>query len=145
MPCRILLAAGLFVCTLPAQDPAATLMGTVVDATGSLVAGVKVEIRNSATNEIRKTESDEKGEFTAPNLAPGSYDITISKSGFRTLHETNLELQVEQQARMEFHLELGSMMQTVEVQAVAPLLNTQNAVRDDVVVSHQMVEIPLNR
>src|SRR5258708_31114162 len=144
MACRTPLAVGLLVCKLCAQDPSATLVGSVVDASGALVAGAKVEIRNTATNEIRKTESDDKGEFTALNLAPGLYDVSIFKSGFRTLRETNLELQVEQQARMEFHLELGSMMQTVEVQAVAPLINTEDAVRGDVVVSHQMVEIPLN-
>ena len=119
-------------------------MGTVVDATGAVVTGAKVEIRNTETNAIRKIDSDDKGEFTLPNLAPGTYDVTVSKSGFRTLHEANLELQVEQQARVEFHLELGSMMQTVEVQAVAPLINTENAVKGEVVVSRQMVEIPLN-
>src|SRR5258708_3939564 len=144
MACRTPLAVGLLLCKLCAQDPSATLMGSVVDASGALVAGAKVEIRNTATNEIRKTESDDKGEFTALNLAPGLYEVSIFKSGFRTLHEANLELQVEQQARVEFHLELGSMMQTVEVQAVAPLINTENAVKGEVVVSRQMVEIPLN-
>src|SRR5258708_2731401 len=144
MACRTPLAVGLLLCKLCAQDPSATLMGSVVDASGALVAGRKVEIRNTATKEIRKTEFDDKGEFTELNLAPGLYEVSIFKSGFRTLRETNLELQVEQQARMEFHLELGSMMQTVEVQAVAPLINTENAVKGEVVVSHQMVEIPLN-
>jgi len=141
---RIPLAAGLLLCRLCAQDPAATLVGSVVDSSGALVVGARVEIRNAATNEVRKTESDAKGEFTTPNLPPGFYDVTISKTGFRTLHETNLELQLEQQARMEFRLELGSMAQTVTVEAFAPLINTENAVKGDVVVSHQMVEIPLN-
>src|SRR5216684_6616952 len=144
MSSRIPLVAALLLVRLCAQDPTATLVGTVVDATGAVVTGAKVEIRNTETNAIRKIDSDDKGEFTLPNLAPGTYDVTVSKSGFRTLHEANLELQVEQQARMEFHLELGSMTQTVEVQAVAPLINTENAVRGEVVVSHQMVEIPLN-
>src|SRR5260370_1082485 len=141
---RISLAAGLLLCRLCAQDPAATLVGSVVDSSGALVVGARVEIRNAATNEVRKTESDAKGEFTTPNLPPGFYDVTISKTGFRTLHETNLELQLEQQARMEFRLELGSMAQTVTVEAFAPFINTENAVTGDVVVSHQMVEIPLN-
>src|SRR5260370_18503101 len=144
MGSRIPLAAALRVVKLGAQDPTATLVGTVVDASGSMVTGAKVEIRNTETNAVHKIESDDKGEFTATNLAPGTYDVTVSKSGFRTLHEENLQLQVEQQARMEFHLELGSMMQTVEVQAVAPLINTENAVKGEVVVSRQMVEIPLN-
>src|SRR5260370_3652260 len=141
---RIPLAAGLLLCKLCAQDPGAKRVGSVVDFSGALVAGAKVEIRNAATNEVRKTESDDKGEFTTPNLPPGLYNVTISKSGFRTLHETNLELQLDQQARMEFRLELGSMAQTVTVEAFAPFINTENAVKGDVVVSHQMVEIPLN-
>src|SRR5260370_13327744 len=144
MGARIPLAAVLLVIKLSAQDPTATLMGTVVDASGSVVAGAKVEIRKTETNAVRKIESDDKGEFTAPNLAPGTYDVTVSKNGFRTLHEANLQLQVEQQARMEFRLELGSMTQTVTVQAFAPLINTENAVKGEVVLSHQMVEIPLN-
>ncbi|HEV3199393.1 MAG TPA: carboxypeptidase-like regulatory domain-containing protein, partial [Bryobacteraceae bacterium] len=94
---------------LAAQTPNAVLVGSVVDPAGSAVAGAKVEVRNSGTNEVRTTESDQKGEFTAPNLKPGIYDVTISRDGFRSLHETGLELQLDQQARMEYHLQLGSL------------------------------------
>ncbi len=120
MSSRIPLAAALLLVRLCAQDPTATLVGTV-DATGAVVTGAKVEIRNTETNAIKKIDSDDKSEFTAPNLTPGIYDVTVSKNGFRTLHEANLELQVEQQARLEFHLELGSMVQTVEVQSAEPI------------------------
>ncbi len=54
-------------CKLDAQVPTATLVGTVTDPSGALVAGVKVEVRNSGTNEVRKAESDQRGEFTAPD------------------------------------------------------------------------------
>jgi hypothetical protein len=144
MTSRIPLAVAALVCQLWAQDPTATLFGRVVDGSRSVVAGAKVEIRNTATNEVRETVSDDKGEFTTPNLPPGLYGITISKSGFQTLHGTNLELQIEQQVRTEFHLELGTITQAVTVQALAPLINTENAVKGEVVVSEQMVEIPLN-
>src|SRR5260370_42503581 len=144
MSTRILLSAALVLCELGAQDPAATLGGTVVDASCGLVPRAKVEIRNAATNQVSRVESDAKGEFTAPNLAPGVYEVIVSKDGFRTLRETNLELQLEQQARMEFRLELGKVSQTVVVQALVSLLNTENAVKGDVVESRQMVEVPLN-
>src|SRR5260370_30124105 len=105
MASRILLSAAFVLCELSAQDPSATLGGTVVDMSGALVPRAKVEIRNTATNQVSRVASDAKGEFTAPNLAPGAYEVIVSKDGFRTLRETNLELQLEQQARMEFPLE----------------------------------------
>ena len=115
MAARILLFAAFLVCELKAQDPAATLGGTVVDVSGAMVPRAKVEIRNTATNQVSRVESDAKGEFAATNLPPGVYEVIVSKVGFRTLRETNLELQLEQQARMEFRLELGTVSQTVVV------------------------------
>ena len=145
---RIRLATGLFVCgaicEIGAQTPNAVLVGVVVDPAGSAVAGAKVEVRNSGTNEVRTTESDQKGEFTAPNLKPGIYDVTISRDGFRSLHETRLELQLYQQARMEYHLQLGSLAERIEVTASVPLINTENGSKGDVMVSDEMVEMPLD-
>src|SRR5579864_5874357 len=102
------IATGLIFCALgqlSAQNPTATLVGTVTDPTGSAVMAAKVEVRNSGTNEVRKAETDHRGEFTVPYLAPGIYDVSISQTGFRMLHETGLELQVEQQARMQYQLQ----------------------------------------
>src|SRR5690349_21127127 len=115
---------GLVLCfalgRLASQNPTATLVGSVSDPTGLAVVGAKVEVRNSGTNEVRKVESDQRGEFTMPNLPPGIYDVSIAHPGFRTLHETGLELQLEQQARMEYRLLLGSLADKVEVTASAP-------------------------
>ena len=136
----LLWAAG----NLCAQSLTATLVGTVMDPAGAVVTAAKVEIRNTATNEVRRVESDHKGEFIKPNLPPGSYEVSISKEGFQTLRQKGLELQLDQQARMEFRLELGSISQTVEVTASVPLLNTENATKGDVVVSQEMLEMPLD-
>jgi hypothetical protein len=106
--------------------------------------GAKVEVRNSGTNEVRKMETDERGEFTAPNLAAGYYTVTISKEGFRVLSEAGLELQLDQQARMEYHLQVGALAEKVEVTASVPLVNTENAVKGDVMVSQEIVEMPLD-
>src|SRR5690242_7964495 len=59
------------ICALYAQNPSATLVGTVTDPSGLAVAGAKVKVLASATNQVRKTESDSKGAFIVPNLAPG--------------------------------------------------------------------------
>src|SRR5260370_22313194 len=115
-----------------------------MDPTGLAVVAAKVEVRNSVTSEVRKTETDQRGEFTVPNLAPGSYDVTISRDGFRTLHETGPELQLNQRARMEYHLQLGSLAEKVEVTASAPLVNTENGEKGDVMVAAEIAEMPLD-
>lgn len=140
----IILFLGMAVDDLGAQTPSATLVGVVTDPSGSAIAQARVGIRNPATNEVRNTASDQKGEFIAPNLAPGIYEVSISKEGFQTLRQTNVELQLDQSARMEFHLEIGSVSQSVEITASVPLINTENAVKGDVVVSQEIVEMPLD-
>ena len=145
---NIRLALGLFlyaaVGILRAQDPTATLVGTVLDPSGAAVQGASVEVRDTGTNEARKTTSGQKGEFTVANLNPGIYNVTVTKEGFHLLHESRLELQLDQQARMEFHLQLGSQSERVEVMATAPLINTENESKGDVMVAQEMVEMPLD-
>jgi outer membrane receptor protein involved in Fe transport len=129
---------------LPGQNPTATLVGAVTDSSGAAVAAARLEVRHIETNELRHSASDVKGEFTVPDLAPGPYEITVSREGFRTIHETGLVLQMEQTARMEFHLEVGAMSQAIEVTASIPLINTENAVKGEVLVTQEIVEMPLN-
>jgi hypothetical protein len=127
-----------------AQNPTATLVGTVLDPAGAAVEGAQIEVRNAGTNETRKAQSDMKGEFTLANLAPGTYDVTVSMDGFRTLRETGLELQLDQEARMQYHLQVGAVSEKIEVTASVPLINTENASKGDVMVSEEMVEMPLD-
>ena len=126
-----------------AQTSMASVVGITTDPSGAVVSGAKAEIRNVETNALRSVESDAKGEFIMPNLAPGTYVITIVKDGFRVLRQTGVELQVDQEARLEFHLELGTMSQTVSIQASVPLINTENAVKGDVMVTDEILQMPL--
>ena len=129
---------------LLAQTPTATLVGTVFDPTGAVVAGASLEVRNSDTNQRHAAQSDAKGEFTILDLAPGRYEVEIVKDGFRSVHETNLVLEMEQTARMEFRLEPGAVSQSITVDATVPLLNTENGAKGEVLVARQIVEMPLN-
>ncbi|MBV9082635.1 MAG: TonB-dependent receptor, partial [Acidobacteriaceae bacterium] len=127
-----------------AQDPAATLVGTVADRSGALIAGAALEVRNADTDEIRRVETDANGEFVVPELPAGNYEVKVSRDGFRTLIETGLVLEIDQEARKEFKLDIGEVNQTVEVAATVPLINTDNDVKGEVMVSKEIVEMPLN-
>src|SRR5271165_1442816 len=81
-----------------AQTPTGSIVGRVTDSSQAGVPGASIRARNVSTNLIRTTESHEDGEYTISNLDPGTYDVTVDKSGFRQVHESGLELQVEQTA-----------------------------------------------
>jgi hypothetical protein len=127
-----------------AQNPTATLVGTVRDPTAAVVPTAVIKIRNLATNEGRETLSDENGEFTITNLAPGEYEVTVLKEGFQTHRATGLQLMVDQLARVDYALTVGATTESVQVQASVPLLNTENAVKGEVMVTAEIVEMPLN-
>src|SRR5215470_13107520 len=104
-----------------AQNPTATIVGTIRDATGGFVAGAEVRVRNVETNDAHVVRSTPEGEFTIPNLPAGKYEAMVQHPGFHTVRQTGIELQIEQTARLEFKLEVGSISESVEVTASAPL------------------------
>ncbi|MFB3826182.1 MAG: TonB-dependent receptor domain-containing protein [Bryobacteraceae bacterium] len=127
-----------------AQSPTATLVGRVVDATGGLIPAAEIQVRNVDTGELRRVTGTAEAEYTVPNLPPGVYEVTVTKAGFRTHREENLELQVDQTARLEIKLEVGAVADAIEVTAEAPVVNTENASRGEVIASQELVDVPLN-
>ena len=86
----------LLICvSLFSQSPTANLVGRVIDQTGGVVPAATVLVRHAAAGEAREVKSDENGEYTITNLAPGNYRITVEKAGFRRLVERGLTLEVE--------------------------------------------------
>lgn len=139
--------ASVAVVAASAQTSTATFVGRVLDSSGAVVAAANVQITKTGTNESRSVETDAKGEFTIPDLAPALYEVTVAKPGFHAVHETNIELQLDQVARMEFRLEVGAMSQSVEVSgitATVPTINTENGTKGEVMLSKEILEMPLN-
>lgn len=127
-----------------AQEPTATLVGRVTDTSHASVAGAEIKVSNVNTNQSRTGRSGADGEYTVSNLLPGVYDVTIDKAGFKQLHETKLELKADQTARLDAHLEVGAVSQTIEITAQVPLINTETSSKGDVVAPNEIAEIPLN-
>jgi outer membrane receptor protein involved in Fe transport len=130
--------------SLFAQSPNANIVGRVLDQSGAVIPGAQITIRHVATGEFREVVSDEKGEYTIAELAPGDYRIMVRKEGFRRLDERGLTLEVNQTVRLDLQLQVGALSEVVEVTASVPLLNTENPMKGDVIVSREMVDIPLD-
>ena len=77
-----------------AQVAGAGLSGTVTDPSGALIPNAQISIKNTATGVARAVTTDTAGFYTAPNLLPGTYEITASAPGFATVVQTGITLTV---------------------------------------------------
>jgi Carboxypeptidase regulatory-like domain/TonB dependent receptor-like, beta-barrel len=123
---------------------AAELGGTVRDASGALVPGVAVAVTKLDTQTIRNTVTNEAGYFVVPLLPPGEYQIKLSKEGFKTVTEKGIILQVNEQARQDFTMDVGAVVESVTINSTVPLLETASAARGQVIDNQKIVDLPLN-
>src|SRR5690242_264119 len=134
-----------FLGTLAFGDPTATILGRVTDPSGAAIAGAAVKVRNEATGIERSTLSTASGDFEI-NLLPitGRYTLSVSSQGFETQQISGIPLQVDQQARFDVALKIGSVSQTVTAQAEAPIVNTETGSIGQVIENRTILELPLN-
>lgn len=133
--------------TLTASLPAQTfgeITGDVRDPSGSIIVGADVKVASKATGAVRTTVSNSAGLYSFPALLPGVYDVSASKEGFQTTTRSDLELQIQQTARVDFALTIGQTTQVVEVTAGAPLMTTENSTVGAVIENRRIVDLPLN-
>ncbi len=144
---RPLLAVLLLLTALPFHAPAQTLgtvTGEVRDASGAAVAAAVITVRNTATNGVRNATTNEEGAYTIPALVPGMYEVKAERAGFKLATRTNIELQEQQTARVDFALEFGQVSEVVEVSSALPLLTTENATVGTVIEQQRITDFPLN-
>jgi hypothetical protein len=122
----------------------ASVNGTVTDTTGALVQNATVTATNTATNVARSVQTGAAGVYSVNDIVPGLYDLTIGKSGFRTVRFAAVTLTVDQALTLNTKLEVGSNQEqvTVEDTGIAPI-NTTDAQVSNVVDEKQMEALPL--
>src|SRR3982750_3212762 len=142
---RILFAVftSLLLCAPAFAQSLGTITGEVKDSTGAIVPGATVTVTNKGTNATRTTSSNEVGLFEFPALPPGEYTVKTKIDGFKTTSR-DLELQVQQTARVDFTLQLGTISEMATVTGVSPLVETSNATIGTVIENRRIVELPLN-
>src|SRR3989441_1619482 len=124
-------------------SPTGSIMGFVKDPTGALIPGVKITLTNTATNAQLSTLSNENGRFEFPQLAPARYSLVLESPGFKR-SILNALVQVDQITRVDVTLQVGDIVQEVEVQSAAPLLETDKSTLSSVVESRTIANLPLN-
>ncbi|MEO7653501.1 MAG: carboxypeptidase-like regulatory domain-containing protein, partial [Bryobacteraceae bacterium] len=140
----ISLLTALSVPALYSQAITANAVGTVSDPTGAVVPGAKVTIRNAQTNQARIANTDAAGNYEFSFLPIGAYTLSVEAAGFQKSEVGQFRLSVDQVARVDIKMTLGQAAETVQVQASAILMQTENATVGTVIDSQKVVELPLN-
>jgi carboxypeptidase family protein len=139
-----LAAFAIMTSTSSAQTATGQITGTVRDATGAVMSGVKVLVTNQQTGLTRETKTGANGDYVIPLLPVGIYVVTGEQAGFKTAIHSDLALTVDQIQRLDMVLAPGNVSETVEVQSSALVLDTASASVGQTITERQVTELPLN-
>ena len=141
---KLCISVFVFTAVAFAQITTGTISGTVTDSTGAVVPGVNVTLKSVEKGITRTVRTDEGGRYRAPELALGSYEISVEAAGFETVVRSGITLTVGREAVVDFTLQVGTITDKITVTGEAPLVQTANATVAALVDERAMRELPLN-
>ena len=127
-----------------AQVTTGSIVGTVSDATGQRVPGAQVTIRNVNRNTTTSLTADAEGTYSALFLVPGTYEVQVNLSGFKSWVRSGLTLQVNDRLRIDATLEVGAIEERTTVIAASPVVRTDSSEVGTVIEETAIKELPLN-
>src|SRR5882757_1054199 len=128
---------------LVAQADRGGITGRITDNTDAVIPDVPITLRNESTGVTETAVTNSAGVYTFQNLNPGSYTLTIKRSGFRNVERTHTVVDVNQVNQQDVSLEVGTASDTVEVTTGVEQLQTSSASVGMVVEQRSIQELPL--
>ena len=145
--CLIAAAAALVLMPQPAAAQAlyGSITGAVTDQQKAAMPGVTVTATNVGTGLKVETVSDEAGNYTFRNMAPGTYDVSATLEGFKELRRTGYPITAGSVVRVDLSMVLGQLAETVNVVAESTLLQTERADLNTEITAKAVTNLPLNQ
>jgi hypothetical protein len=140
----ILLAAFFVIFAAPALAQEATIVGTVTDPSGAAVPNAAITVTNVETGLVRNLTSSADGQFVVPDLHIGRYTVRAQGAGFKVVEQKDVVLNVNDRARVDFKLEVGSTTEQVTVEAAAIAVQADNGEVSDVITGQQLSQLSTN-
>jgi Carboxypeptidase regulatory-like domain len=144
----VLLSAtlGALLICLPvfSQGNFGTVLGTITDQSGGVLAGATVIVTDTQRNTARNLTTNNAGEYVAATLLPGTYTVRAENTGFKTVERQNIVLEVGKEIRVDLSLQPGEQTQTLTVTESTPLVETTNATLGGTLNNADIVDLPLN-
>src|SRR5437660_7839543 len=127
-----------------AQVAGAMLTGTVTDTSGAVIPKAQVTITDVATGVARRITADTAGLYSAPNLLPGTYQVSVTAPGFATEVQNGITLSVGAQQVLDVTMRVGQVNETVQVTGEAPMVQLASSTISGEVNATTVRELPLN-
>ena len=126
------------------QTDTGSIAGTVTDATGAVVPGVKVTVVATGTNQKRTLTTDSAGRYSSGPLRPTEYRVEAELAGFKHMTSRNIVVNIQQTAVLDLTLEVGGVQEQVTVSEAPPLVQTSDASQGSVIEQERVSSMPLN-
>lgn len=127
------------------QVESGKVVGAVRDTSGAAVPGVEVHVTNTETNVTHMAVTAENGEYVATELKPGTYTVSVERTGFKKVEQAPFKLDINQVVRVDLTLTVGATSQEVVVQSTAePLVESQTSSIGQVIDENRVHDLPLN-
>src|SRR5271163_1394091 len=147
---RVVLLVCTLICLLVATPSAllsqstssGAVTGTVTDPTGGAVAAAEVTLTDTSTNISRTISTNETGRYIFVDVQPGTYNVSINKSGFRLAKISNQNVSVASTVTLNVALEVGSVSETVEVSVTGAELQTTNSTVGSTIQHEELMQLP---
>ncbi len=128
-----------------AQTTTGSIVGTVTDSSGAVVAEVAtITVTNMDTGIAVKTNTDSTGNYVVTSLLVGRYSVAVEAPGFKRAVTSGFTVNVQDRVRVDFTLQLGAVTETISVTGEAPALQTETSHLGQVVDTQRVVDLPLN-
>ena len=134
----------LFVLPAAAQTYNGRILGTVTDQSGAVVVGANIDVTDVQRGTTRSTVSGVAGDYAIPSVPPGVYKVSVRAKNFRSVERVNVQVEVAQDARVDFSLQPGQATETVVVTGEVPLINTTSSTLGGTLSNKQINDLPLN-
>ncbi len=126
-----------------AQEITASINGVVTDASGGTVPNAKVTAKDLDRGSAFPTTTNADGFYSFPRLPIGRYEVRVETPGFSVAVQSNIVLQLNQNAKVDFALKVGDQSQVIDVSSEAPILQTETAQLSTIIDAHTNVTLPL--
>src|SRR5437867_2385672 len=131
-------------CTLLGQTVSGQISGTVKDASGAVLPGVEIKVTQTNTGATRIVVSNETGSYIISNLPVGPYRLEAALPGFSTYVQSGIVLQVNSNPILPVMLQVGTVNETVQVEANASMVEIHDNAVGQVIDQRRILELPLN-
>ena len=142
MKSRLAMFCALVVGAAFAQSYTGSIGGRVTDTTGLPISGAQIVVTEEATNTAIKTTTNDSGDYNVSYLKPGSWKVEFQKDGFKAHAVTGIQLQLDQQRRVDLAMQVGETTESVQVTATTDQVNLVSPEIGQVVDSEQLVDLP---